>query len=360
VSLDREAVLQRIIRLSVPELADWCEIDLVNDEAITSMRPGWQSTAKEEIELLFGARSDPRVRETVCQVVRSGAPIYIEDVPPEDDDKFERPLASFVTVPLAARGRTMGAVTLALATNDRRYDQQDIDLIRELARRAALAIDNARLYRESQEAKAEIQDLNQRLQRAMTETHHRVKNNLQVIAAMVDMHVLDDVDSVPMDEMRRMGTHIRTLATVHDILTHQAKSDGEAVDVSTKELLGKLLSGISQAAEQYRIEYRIDDTRLPARQATSLALVVNELVSNALKHGKQDVRVRFVAADHEAVLTVEDDGPGFPEGFDPMRAANTGLELVDNLSRWDLAGGASYTNRPGGGGHVEVSFPLAA
>jgi two-component sensor histidine kinase len=359
VTLDRETVLQRIIRLTVPKLADWCEVDLLKDEAVNSMRPGWQSTADEEVDLLCGARTDPRLRETVCQVIRYGAPLHVEGVP-LDDGEFERPLASFVTVPLSARGRTMGAVTLALSTNDRCYDQEDIALIGEVARRAALAIDNARLYRESQEAKAEIQDLNQRLQRAMTETHHRVKNNLQVIAAMVDMHVLEDADSIPMEEMRRMGTHIRTLATVHDILTHQAKSDGEAADVSTKELLGKLLAGISQASEQYRIEYHIDDAKLPARQATSLALVVNELVANALKHGKRDVLVRFVAGEREARLTVEDDGPGFPKDFDPMRAANTGLELVDNLSRWDLAGGTTYANRPSGGGHVEVSFPLAA
>jgi two-component sensor histidine kinase len=87
---------------------------------------------------------------------------------------------------------------------------------------------------------------------------------------------------------------------------------------------------------------------------------VNELVSNAIKHGRSRVDVDFRVSAKEAVLTVCDDGPGFPEPFDPERAANTGLELVENLSRWDLAGHTSYRNRPEGGASVKVFIPLGS
>lgn len=58
------------------------------------------------------------------------------------------------------------------------------------------------------------------------------------------------------------------------------------------------------------------------------------------------------------MLTVCDDGPGFPPDFDPDSSANTGLDLVDNLSRWDLGGKACYENRPEGGAKITVFVPL--
>ncbi len=59
-----------------------------------------------------------------------------------------------------------------------------------------------------------------------------------------------------------------------------------------------------------------------------------------------------------ARLQVDDDGPGFPDSFDAIRAANTGLELVEAVGRWDLQGSITYQNRDGGGAQVAVEFPL--
>jgi two-component sensor histidine kinase len=203
-----------------------------------------------------------------------------------------------------------------------------------------------------------VEQLNRRLQRAMTETHHRVKNNLQIIAAMVDMRMMDDQPMIPTEEIKRLGAQVRTLAAVHDILTHEAKGDGQAHDVSAQAVLDKLLPMLQEAACGRPIHALINDVRLTARQGTSLALVVNELVSNAIKYGQGDVTVSFDVDSANAVLTVCDDGPGFPPGFAPERSANTGLELVQNLSRWDLQASAEFRNRPEGGAEVVVTIPL--
>ena len=76
------------------------------------------------------------------------------------------------------------------------------------------------------------------------------------------------------------------------------------------------------------------------------------------KHGKGDIEVWFGVRDEMLGLEVIDDGPGFPDRFDPKTMSNTGLELIESLSRWDLRGEVRYENRAEGGACVFVRFPL--
>ena len=74
------------------------------------------------------------------------------------------------------------------------------------------------------------------------------------------------------------------------------------------------------------------------KQATSLALVANELVSNAIKHGKGNVEVTLRSERSTVTLDVSDQGPGFPEGFDPEIAGNTGLDLIESIAHFFVCG----------------------
>jgi two-component sensor histidine kinase len=206
-----------------------------------------------------------------------------------------------------------------------------------------------------------IEALNERLRRSMTETHHRVKNNLQIVAAMLDMRLMEGSPTIPTKDIHQLGIHVRALAAVHDLLTQESKEgDGQAHYISAHSLLNDLLPMLQATAAERNIEYEIEDARLTARQGTSLALVVNELISNALKYGVGTIRIRFVVEAQEATLEVCDDGPGFPEDFDPVEAANTGLELVQHLSHWDLEGTVRYQTREEGGAQVLLTMPLDA
>ena len=207
------------------------------------------------------------------------------------------------------------------------------------------------------EAQAEIDALNTRLRRAMTETHHRVKNNLQIISAMVDIQLMNDEETIPAEEFRRLGSHIQTLAAVHDLLTKQAKDRGADERISIQEVLKKLVPVHQQTAPGCRIVANIQDVRLPGRQGTSLALVINELISNAIKHGRGNVSVSVSEQENGIEVLVCDDGPGFPPDFDILTAANTGLELVENLVRWDLSGRVHFGNQDGGGAEVSLLVP---
>ncbi len=258
-------------------------------------------------------------------------------------------MVAFAGYPLIVEEKLVGVVALFAKHT---LTPTTLDAMAAVSNQIALGIERKR-------AETEVQSLNVRLQRAMTETHHRVKNNLQLISALIDMQRGDHPETVPVSEFVRLSANVRALGVIHDILTDEAKAGSEQETLSAKAVLDKLLGILQQTAGAHRLQFVVEEVRLLGRQATSLSLVTNELVSNAQKHGKNETFVTFRLAEGFAVLQVEDDGPGFPEGFDPILSSNTGLELVENMVQWDLRGKAVYDSRPEGGGRVQVIFPVA-
>jgi two-component sensor histidine kinase/succinate dehydrogenase hydrophobic anchor subunit len=209
-------------------------------------------------------------------------------------------------------------------------------------------------------AEAERNALNQRLQRAMTETHHRVRNNLQIICALADMQVISGDETVPVSEVKRISSQVQALAAVHDILTRESKADAAADTVSASEVLTSLAGLLQQTVSGRAIRVSADDSRITGRQASAVVVVANELILNALKNSESDVEVEFRIVEGAARLVVRDGGAGFPDGFEPARDANTGLELVQQVSTWDLQGSVRFDNLQGGGGCVTVEIPMDA
>jgi PAS domain S-box-containing protein len=164
-SLDYETTLASVARLAVPALADWCVVDLVGDDgtirrvAVVCSDPDRRALAAE---LQAGYPRHPSAAEGTAKVLRDSRPELIERVSPEwidamAPDTRQRQilrglgLCSNLLVPLLARGRTVGVLTLATAESGRVYTHADLLLAEELAGRAAIAVDNARLYREAEE-----------------------------------------------------------------------------------------------------------------------------------------------------------------------------------------------------------------
>ena len=189
----------------------------------------------------------------------------------------------------------------------------------------------------------------------MTETHHRVKNNLQIISAMVDMQLMNDTETISCEEFKRLVSHVRTLAAVHDILTQESKEAGSQQVISLKAIMQQLVPVHQQTAPHCRITAQIADVQLAGRKGTSLALVLNELISNAIKHGRGKVEIVVAQEPSGIAVTVCDDGPGFPQGF---HAATAGLELVESLVKWDLGGQVEFTNQAQGGAQVTLALPI--
>jgi two-component sensor histidine kinase len=216
------------------------------------------------------------------------------------------------------------------------------------------------LLKSGERRQAEIEALNARLRRSTMETHHRVKNNLQMIYAMIEMQSQQykSQQAIPLDEYMQLKAHVHTLAIVHDLLTKNIRDDEDAQRVSVKSVLERLLPMLQQTAWQQQVHYTVGEGYLASKQCVALSLILNELVVNALKHGRKTASVRFRTEGQEAILEVADDGNGFAAGFSPLSAANVGLELVESLVHTDLKGASRYETCLEGGGQVTITFPL--
>src|SRR5215203_4609867 len=160
-SLNYRATLSSVANLAVPYLADWCLIDVLEEDgsldrlALTHQDPEKIKLA-HELERRYPP--DPDAPRGVAQVLRTSRSELVPEIPEPLIDEAARDLEhreilrklglkSYMSVPLVARGRTLGAISLVSAESGRRYGPADLKLAEELARRAALAVDNARLYR---------------------------------------------------------------------------------------------------------------------------------------------------------------------------------------------------------------------
>ena len=207
---------------------------------------------------------------------------------------------------------------------------------------------------------AEIRALNSRLQRAITETNHRVKNNLQLVSAFIDMNRQSPHDSMSGEELDRLSQNVRALGVIHDILTQQSRADSGVDRLSTKAVLEQVTALMAGTLPNRRLSVDADEIWLPGRRATALALLVNELVANSVKHGRGDIDVTLRQEGEAVVLEVCNEGAGFAADFDPVAAAHTGLELIEDIVRFDLSGRISYHNREEGGARVVVVLPVNA
>jgi PAS domain S-box-containing protein len=166
-TLDYDQTLERVAHLAVPEIADWCAVDLADERC----RPGERVVvAHTDLDMIARAQAiyrqfppDPDAANGLAGVLRSG----VSELYPAIDDqvlqqsalsdvhlKYLRELGikSAMIVPMIARGSTLGAITFVSSSEQRRFDQDDLQMAEEIAKHAALAIDNTRLFRETQQA----------------------------------------------------------------------------------------------------------------------------------------------------------------------------------------------------------------
>jgi PAS domain S-box-containing protein len=170
-SLDYRETLSSVARLAVPSLADWCVVDILNEDGSLE-RLAVEHSDPEKILLVYELQerypSDPDAPGGIHQAIRTGESELMSEIPAELLEEVARDeehremlgklgLRSYMVVPLVARDRTLGAISLVSAESGRYYGGADLGLAEELARRAALAVDNSWLYEEAQREIAERQ-----------------------------------------------------------------------------------------------------------------------------------------------------------------------------------------------------------
>lgn len=166
VSLDQDVTLQHIAKLLVPYLADYCRIAIVDkDLSIKELTVSHQDPTKVSlVEALFDTYKNlPKATHGIPSLLKNGKPEIIERVDKADLKEFknnqklikiikELKLRSYIGVPLIARGKVLGAMTLSSIKENRYYTNEDLLYLEEIAQRVALTLDNIRLYKEAQDA----------------------------------------------------------------------------------------------------------------------------------------------------------------------------------------------------------------
>jgi len=195
------------------------------------------------------------------------------------------------------------------------------------------------------------------------EIHHRVKNNLQTVAAMLRLQARRAGTPEAREALAEAELRVAAIAVVHESLTADVgeKVDFDAIADRIIELVGDLAPAYSGSAEPPWISREGTLGLLSAEQATPLAMAVSELLHNAVEHaaaGQITVALRRVTTHgHDMVdVTVTDDGTGLPDGFD-TKVTGLGLSIVQSLVSGDLRGTCQFSGTPAGT-QVKVEFPV--
>lgn len=393
-SLDYQTTLETIAQLSVPRLADWCVVDVFEDDgSLHRLAVAHPDPAKVELARALSRRYtyDPNGLHPIMKALRTGLSQMASRVSDEllsaaypDHEQFEivRELGfkSFIIVPLLAHGKVLGVISFVTSESGRRYNRDDMALAEELVSRAALAVDNARLYRQSQEAHRVKDEF-------LATVSHELRTPLTAILGWAHM-----LRSGNLNESSRA----LAIETIERNARSQAQLIDDLLDVS-RIITGKLQLDLQQIDLAPIIKAAVDavqpvadarDVRLRTHLGAGVGIVsvdphriqqvVWNLLSNALKFTPKGgvVEIRLERAGSNAQIVVEDTGQGIsaeflPFVFDRFRQGDAtttrkhgglglGLSIVHSLIT--MHGGTIRAESPGEalGSVFTVRLPLVA
>jgi two-component sensor histidine kinase len=199
------------------------------------------------------------------------------------------------------------------------------------------------------------------------EIHHRVKNNLQTVAALLRLQARRLSDPAARAALEVSVRRVGSIATVHETLSLSLDETVDFDPIADKVLA--MCAEVAVAESQVHVSRQGRFGQLPAEVATPLSMVITELVQNAVEHGYPSgtpgprgeggkIVVRVERLVDLLDVTVEDDGVGLPEGFAAGTSKRLGLQIVRTLVESELRGRIALANRLGGGARVQVVLPL--
>lgn len=279
------------------------------------------------------------------QVAATGKPIVVADVRLESrylagEMARAEGLVSLLAVPLTVRERVIGVLACYTAVPHIFSDEQQT-LFATLANQTALAIENANLA-----TNAAI----------IREMHHRIKNNLQTIAMLMQLQI-PDAARLDTRQVLEMNIHrIHSIAAVHEILSEKGFHLVDVKD-AVQRITYTMAETMSHPEQTIVVEVLGESLTLPSRPATALTLVINELMQNALQHAfaglpEGRLQVSFGQSAEEFIVLIRDNGRGFPATY----TKGIGLEIAETLIVEDLNGRLRYNPLPQGT-EISLRFP---
>jgi PAS domain S-box-containing protein len=386
-SADYHRTLQNIARATVDEFADYCVIDVVErDGRMRRAATAHRDRGKEAVLDRVRNYAPDAASSPLTRPLRTGQPEYLREVSAadiasmsvnQDHQQVMVQLAprSLITVPLIARGRAFGVLTVVRSDGAERFEQVDVDLTIELARRAALAAETARLYDEAQQALRTRDEV-------LAIVSHDLRNGLGTI--MTATQLLEH-EAQPDGRQRRAQAIVRTcmrmMRLMRDLLDIARVEAGqtlalERVPQDVPALLHEACDSLSSEAERKLIAF---DCAVPAQlrpidvDRDRILQVLANLIGNAVKFTPEGGRIRLSAEpfDRSIKFSVSDSGPGikaehlehiFKPYWQAARTATlgTGLGLPIAKGIVEAHGGRIWVeSEPGVGTTFQFTVPVA-
>ena len=396
-SLDYHTTLARLVRLAVPFMADWCALDVRDEDGtVRRVEVAHADAAKEDLgRQLMAFSPDPEGEDPQARVMRTREPFLAPECNDEmlaglvRDGEARRALraggSSMMVIPLVARGRPLGALTFLSPHSSRTYGRLDLELAEELGRRAALAADNAWLYRSSQEARKGAERANRAKDEFLATLSHELRTPLTPILGWTVMLRSGTLDQAGMlrglevieRNVRAQTQLIEDLLDVSRIVTGKLRVEVRPIDLVPVVEAGLDAVRPSAEAKEIQLDVKLEpiDSKVLA-DPDRLQQVVWNLASNAVKFTPKGGRmeVRLSRAESHVHLSVKDNGKGIsadflPYVFDRFRQADStstrkygglglGLAIVRHLV--ELHGGTVHAESegPDRGATFTVRLPL--
>jgi PAS domain S-box-containing protein len=389
--LEAHTAFDQLVRLAVPRLADMCFVRVLENGELRPVAAAHVDPQKlERARELHGKYpADSAYPLPAHEVVASGKSVLLEEIPDEllvararDAQHLalvrELGFHSAMVVPLSARGRTLGALTLIAAESRRRYSAADLVLAEELGRRAGIALDNARLYSEARDAVRARDEF-------LSIAGHELKTPLAAlslqVAGLLRLFQRGDVPDPArvVDRLRktvgqteRLDALIDQLLDVSRITSGRLKLDIEEVDLA--ELTAEVVARFADdaAGSGTAVDLRAPESLIGRWDRLRIEQVLTNLLSNALKYGAgKPVLVDVTAADGKAQVIVCDQGIGiapehqarifgrFERAVSGRHYGGFGLGLWITRQIAEVHGGSiQLRSAPGAGSTFTVELPL--
>ena len=385
---DPESTLRRVTNLAVPDFADWCAVDLVEpDGSLRRLSVAHEDPQKVQLAYELNERypSDPDAGAGPRHVLRTGVAERVQQIPQDMLRQLARDehhlqilldlgLESYLCVPLIVQERVFGVLTFALAESGRRYSAQDQKMAEDLAHRAAIAIDNARLY-------AELKEADRRKNEFLAMLAHELRNPLAPIRGGLDLLEMEGRDDETLRLMREQVEHlvhlVDDLLDVSRIMRGRISLRKEPVELSQSMHRAVEMTRSLFQTQRHHLEVVLPDQPVwVLGDAVRLTQILINLLNNAAKYTDPGGTISLKARrlnDH-VELRVRDNGLGIdgellPRIFDLFIQADRtldrsqgglgiGLTLVRNLVA--LHGGTVSASSPGIGQGSEflVTLPV--
>jgi two-component sensor histidine kinase/ABC-type multidrug transport system ATPase subunit len=316
--------------------ADGCSIKLI-DEYTSSIIDDYEFRNKELQAQL--------TREAILRIAKENNIFYANANDIEFNSMFEKinNVKTMICIPVLIRKQVTGIIQISYE-KFYVYSKEEHKYLSALARQAAIAIEDTRLMGRSA---------------LLQESHHRIKNNLQSIVGLIELQkaFLKNNPDVSIDDLLDgIINRIKSIASVHNLLS---KDKLARSIINVKKIIEAIINIINDDTNIV-IHLDLDDIFIPYNKATSIALIINELVINCVKHAflgmdSGTINIYLKRTDDHIFLSVSDNGCGLPENFDTNKMDSLGISILHGIVASDFQGEMKFIVKEGT--TVEIILP---